>query len=56
MVIPNYNFYYLADAEHNPSRGVVWTDVYLDPAGQGWMMSAIAPVRARDGGASGVAQ
>ncbi|MBU1305878.1 MAG: response regulator, partial [Alphaproteobacteria bacterium] len=23
---------------------VVWTDVYLDPAGHGWMMSAIAPV------------
>ncbi|HCA23222.1 MAG TPA: histidine kinase [Pseudomonas sp.] len=44
MVIPEFNFYYLADAEHNPSRGVVWTDVYLDPAGQGWMMSAIAPV------------
>ena len=44
MVIPDYNFYYLADAEHNPGRGVVWTDVYLDPAGQGWMMSAIAPV------------
>jgi PAS domain S-box-containing protein len=44
MVIPNYNFYYLADAEHNPGRGLVWTDVYLDPAGHGWMMSAIAPV------------
>tara|TARA_Y100001951_G_scaffold19425_1_gene14530 strand:+ start:2765 stop:5257 length:2493 start_codon:yes stop_codon:yes gene_type:complete len=44
MDIPKYNFYYLADAEHNPSRGVVWTDVYLDPAGHGWMMSAIAPV------------
>jgi len=44
MVIPDYNFYYLADAEHNPSRGLVWTDVYLDPAGHGWMMSAIAPV------------
>ncbi|MCQ4298280.1 sensor histidine kinase [Pseudomonas songnenensis] len=44
MNIPQYNFYYLADAEHNPSRGVVWTDVYLDPAGHGWMMSAIAPV------------
>nr|EKM95901.1 signal transduction histidine kinase [Stutzerimonas degradans] len=44
MVIPDYNFYYLADAEHNPKRGVVWTDVYLDPAGHGWMMSAIAPV------------
>ncbi len=44
MDIPKYNFYYLADAKHNPSRGVVWTDVYLDPAGHGWMMSAIAPV------------
>jgi len=44
MVIPDYNFYYLADAKHNPERKVVWTDVYLDPAGQGWMMSAVAPV------------
>lgn len=44
MVIPDYNFYYLADAKHNPERKVVWTDVYLDPAGGGWMMSAIAPV------------
>ena len=44
MVIPDYNFYYLADAKHNPERKVVWTDVYLDPAGRGWMMSAIAPV------------
>jgi len=44
MDIPKYNFYYLADAKHNSSRGVVWTDVYLDPAGHGWMMSATAPV------------
>ncbi|MBU1330999.1 MAG: response regulator [Gammaproteobacteria bacterium] len=44
MNIPAYNFYYLADAAHNPERKVVWTDVYLDPAGQGWMMSAVAPV------------
>ncbi|MCD1609542.1 sensor histidine kinase [Stutzerimonas kunmingensis] len=44
MDIPKYNFYYLADAKHNLSRGVVWTDVYLDPAGHGWMMSATAPV------------
>lgn len=44
MVIPEYSFYYLADAQHNPARGAVWTDVYLDPVGQGWMMSAIAPV------------
>jgi PAS domain S-box-containing protein len=44
MVIPDYNFYYLADAKHNPGRKVAWTDVYLDPAGMGWMMSAVAPV------------
>ena len=44
MDIPQYNFYYLADATHNPKRGTVWTEVYLDPAGLGWMMSAIAPV------------
>jgi signal transduction histidine kinase len=40
----DYNFFYLADAAHNPSRGPVWTGVYLDPAGQGWMLSCIAPV------------
>jgi PAS domain S-box-containing protein len=44
MVMSAYNFYYLADAKHNPERKVVWTDVYLDPAGRGWMMSAVAPV------------
>ncbi|MBN2429485.1 MAG: histidine kinase [Deltaproteobacteria bacterium] len=42
--IPSYNFYYLADRKHNPERKIKWTDVYLDPAGQGWMTSAIAPV------------
>ncbi|QMV64820.1 ATP-binding protein [Pseudomonas berkeleyensis] len=44
MVIPDYNFYYLASPAHNPQRKVTWTDVYLDPAGQGWMLSSIAPV------------
>ena len=54
--IPTYNFYYLANAWQNPSRKIVWTDVYLDPAGQGWMMSAIAPVYRGDflEGVSGV--
>jgi signal transduction histidine kinase len=42
--IPKFNFYYEADAHHNPGRDVVWTDVYVDPAGQGWMVSCIAPV------------
>ena len=44
MAIPTYNFYYEADAAHNPKREVVWTDAYLDPAGAGWIVSAIAPV------------
>lgn len=48
MDIPSYNFYYEADAAHNPEREVRWTDVYLDPAGHGWMTSAIAPVYQSD--------
>lgn len=43
MDIPSYNFYYEADADHNPGRKPVWTDAYVDPAGSGWMVSAIAP-------------
>lgn len=42
--IPTFNFYYEADAAHNPDRSVTWTDLYYDPAGSGWMTSAIAPV------------
>ncbi|QKL00790.1 PAS domain S-box protein [Pseudomonas sp. NY5710] len=48
MRIPDFNFYYLADQAHNPGRTSRWTDVYLDPAGHGWMMSAVAPVYAGD--------
>ncbi len=48
MNIPDFNFYYLADATHNPKRDVVWTSVYLDPAGQGWMASCIVPIYRKD--------
>ncbi|MEE5082845.1 ATP-binding protein [Pseudomonas alliivorans] len=48
MNIPQFNFYYLADTKHNPLRKAVWTDVYLDPAGKGWMMSVVAPVYVGD--------
>lgn len=44
MNIPEFNFYYEADAAHNPDHEVVWTDAYLDPAGNGWMASCIAPI------------
>jgi signal transduction histidine kinase len=43
MNIPDFNFYYEADARHNPLRSVVWTDAYVDPAGKGWLVSSIAP-------------
>lgn len=43
--ISSYNFYYLADEEHNPERKSLWLDdIYVDPAGRGWMISTIAPV------------
>ncbi len=54
MDIPEYNFYYEADSDHNPSGLPVWTDVYLDPAGHGWMASSIAPVYGTDAFLEGV--
>lgn len=42
--ITQFNFYYQADRSHNPGRHPVWTKAYLDPAGQGWMVSVIAPI------------
>lgn len=39
-----FDFYYLADAAHNPERKPKWTELYWDPAGLGWMVSSIAPV------------
>jgi len=40
MDTPSYNFYYDADSNHNPERKTVWTEVYKDLAGQGWMASS----------------
>jgi hypothetical protein len=49
MNIPDFNFYYLADAAHNPGKGGVWVEEpYVDPAGRGWMVSSIAPVYVND--------
>ncbi len=44
----DYNFYYLANKQHNPDKKSVWTDAYLDPAGQGWMVSCITPIYNND--------
>jgi signal transduction histidine kinase len=39
-----HDFYAEGDAEHNPSRGIVWTDVFEDPLGSGLMTSCLMPV------------
>lgn len=39
-----FNFFYEADAAHNPERGPRWTGIYADPAGRGWMLSCVVPV------------
>ena len=45
MDIPIFNFFFMADPMHNPERKSVWlSEPYVDPAGRGWMVSAIAPV------------
>lgn len=39
-----YNFYYLADKKHNPEKKGTWVnEPYVDVAGHGWIISAIAP-------------
>jgi signal transduction histidine kinase len=43
-----FNFFYEADAHHNPERKARWTGIYLDPAGKGWMLSCVAPVYVGD--------
>ncbi|MCX7970873.1 MAG: HAMP domain-containing protein, partial [Negativicutes bacterium] len=48
LEIPTFNFYYEADAAHNPERKPVWLSTYLDPAGQGWMISVITPIYRQD--------
>ncbi len=44
----DYNFYYLADLKHDPEKKPVWTNTYLDPAGNGWMLSCVVPIYNKD--------
>jgi serine phosphatase RsbU (regulator of sigma subunit) len=39
-----WSFYYEADIRHNPEKRPLWSSIYLDPAGNGWMTSYIAPI------------
>ncbi|MDF2158075.1 cache domain-containing protein [Algoriphagus sp. CAU 1675] len=43
--VKDFNFYYEADLENNPSKGPIWIpEPYVDPAGRGWILSLIHPV------------
>jgi len=44
LVNTNFHNPYYDTAEHNPSKNIKWTDVYLDPAGNGLITSTICPV------------
>jgi hypothetical protein len=47
--LTSFNFYYLADEVRNPYKGAKWLEeVYLDPAGRGWVLSVIHPVYYRN--------
>lgn len=43
--VTSFNFFYEGDLGHNPEKGPVWIpDVYVDPAGRGWILSLVHPV------------
>jgi len=43
--LTSFNFFYEGDLEHNPEKGPVWIpEVYVDPAGRGWILSLVHPV------------
>ncbi len=42
--VTSHESYYLADADHNPSREPVWTSIYWDSSGMGWTVSCVVPV------------
>jgi len=47
--LTQFNFYFLADLEHNPlKKSICVDDPYLDPAGRGWIYSIISPVYYKD--------
>lgn len=37
-------YFWVADAKHNPQRKAVWTGVYYDPLVKRWLVSCIVPI------------
>ena len=43
--VTTFNFFYEGDFNHNPEKGAKWIpEVYVDPAGRGWILSLVHPV------------
>ncbi|UCS91533.1 cache domain-containing protein [Echinicola marina] len=43
--LTKFNFYFMADEVRNPEKKRKWLkDIYIDPAGRGWILSLIHPV------------
>lgn len=43
--LTSFNFFYEGDLHHNPEKGPVWIpEIYVDPAGRGWILSLVHPV------------
>ncbi len=39
-----YSFFYIVDKQHNPERKAKWTEPYLCPLAQKWMITCASPV------------
>ncbi|MEB2785945.1 cysteine protease [Algoriphagus persicinus] len=43
--VTKFNFFYEGDFKHNPEKRAKWIpEVYVDPAGRGWILSLVHPV------------
>ncbi|MFC5623361.1 cysteine protease [Algoriphagus winogradskyi] len=44
--VTSFNFFYEGDFNHNPEKSAKWIpEVYVDPAGRGWILSLVHPVQ-----------
>lgn len=47
--LTSFNFFYEGDLIHNPNRSIKWIpEIYVDPAGRGWILSLVHPVLDND--------
>jgi len=53
--LKNGIWYQMAKPENNRERKTVWTQIYQDEAGQGFMTTAVTPIYSKDGDFLGVA-